>query len=118
MEEILQALHRLRVPVGQGEQDIHSLVLNALLEKGLTVEHEVRLGPRKRIDFMCGSVGIEVKRGRPTPARLLPQIEKYLACEHLSALILVVERTACVPGAIYGKPVRIVSLNKLWGISL
>ncbi len=118
MDEIITALNTLRVPVGQGEMDIHSLVDACLKAHGLEPRHEVVLGPRKRIDFMCGTVGIEIKRGRPTRRILLPQVEKYLQSQELSALVLVVERTADLPKTIAGKPVRIVSLNKLWGISL
>jgi len=118
MEEILQALRTLRVPVGQGEVDIHTLIKLCLEKHGLNPRHEVRLGPHRRIDFMCGRVGIEIKRGRPTLKALLPQVEKYLQSEELSALILVVERTAALPRMVLGKPCHVISLNKLWGISL
>jgi hypothetical protein len=118
MDEILQALSTLRVSVGQGEVDIHTLVKLCLEKHGFSPLHEVRLAPHKRIDFMCGDIGIEIKRGRPTAKALLPQLEKYLECEELSALIVIVERTANLPRSILGKPVRLLSLNKLWGISL
>ena len=108
----------MRVPVGQGEIDIHTLIKLCLEKHGLNPRHEVRLGPHRRIDFMCGSIGIEIKRGRPTAKALLPQVEKYLQSDEVSALILVVERTTNLPRTILNKPVHILSLNKLWGISL
>lgn len=118
MDEIIDALRTLRVPVAQAENGIHAMVFEALLSHGMNPKHEVILGPRKRIDFLCGSVGIEIKRGKPSPSRLLAQIEKYLASDALSALILVTERHTDLPRLVLGKPVKVLSLNALWGISL
>lgn len=118
MDDIIHALKTLRVPLGQGEYDIHSLVAQALMQHGLAPKHEVSLGARRRIDFLVGTIGIEVKRGRPQSKSLMLQISKYLASDALSGLVLVVERNATVPGSIHGKPVKVVSLNRLWGISL
>lgn len=114
----MKALSSLRVPLGQGEYDIHTLVKLALEKANLAPRHEVYLGARKRIDFVCGTVGIEVKRGRPSAKRLVPQIEKYLSSSELTGMIVIVERTAALPRTLCGKPVRLVSLNKLWGIGL
>ncbi|MCL2867117.1 MAG: hypothetical protein FWF47_05070 [Clostridia bacterium] len=118
MNEMIEALQTIRAPVHTGEYHLHDMVRHALAEHGLHPAHEVKLGPRMRIDFKCGSVGIEVKKGRPQPGRLLGQIRRYLACEQLDALIIVSERCTQVPKQVNGKPVRIVSLYKLWGISL
>ena len=40
----------------------------ALAAAGLEARHEVSLGSGCRIDFVCGGVGIEVKKGRVAPA--------------------------------------------------
>ena len=63
MEEVYEALTALRAPLQQGEYDLHRLVMDALERAAIPYAHEVRLAPRCRIDLMCGSVGIEVKRG-------------------------------------------------------
>ena len=118
MEHIYEALCTLRAPLQQGEYDLHRLVMDALDAAGIPWEHEVKLAPRCRIDLMCGSVGIEVKRGKVDRARLLTQLRKYADCEQVQGLILVTEKTVALPHTIYGKPVRLVCLNRLWGIAL
>ena len=117
-DAVLTALSRLRAPLQQGEYDLHRMVMEALLHAGLPADHEVKLAPRCRIDVMCGQVGIEIKRGKPTPARLLPQLTRYCACPQVAALIVVCERSVALPHTLCGKPVKAVCLNRLWGIAL
>ena len=118
MERIIEAISRLRAPLQQGEYDLHRLVMYALDAASLPWEHEVKLAPRCRIDLMCGSVGIEIKRGKVEKTRILTQLRKYAECEQVQGLILVTEKTVPVPHAINRKPVRLICLNRLWGIAL
>ena len=118
MEHVYTALTALRAPLQQGEYDLHRLVMDALDAAGIPWDHEVRLAPRCRIDLLCGSVGVEIKRGKVEKARILEQLRRYAACPQVDALILVTEKTVPVPHAILGKPVRLVCLNRLWGIAL
>ncbi|MDD6051266.1 MAG: hypothetical protein PUC00_08385 [Clostridiales bacterium] len=118
MERLVDAISRLRAPLQQGEYDLHRLVMDALDAAALPYVHEARLAPRCRIDLLCGSIGIEIKRGKVDRGRILVQLGKYAACEQLTGLILVTERTLPVPAAIAGKPVRLICLNRLWGIAL
>ena len=118
MESIVEAISALRAPLQQGEYDLHRLVMDALDTASLPWEHEVKLAPRCRIDLMCGGVGIEIKRGKVEKARIIEQLRKYAACEQVEGLILVTEKTVPVPHAINGKPVRLICLNRLWGIAL
>lgn len=118
MEEVYDALTALRAPIRQGEYDLHRLVMEALAAAGLPFAHEVTLAPRCRIDLTVGRIGIEVKRGRPEPKRILAQLRRYAACDGIDGLILVAERTVAVPPSLDGKPVRVICLNRLWGIAL
>ena len=118
MERIIEAISALRAPLQQGEYDLHRLVMDALDAASLPWEHEVKLGPRCRIDLMCGKVGIEIKRGKVEKARILEQLRRYAECEQVQGLILVTEKTVPVPHSINGKPVRLICLNRLWGIAL
>ena len=118
MQHIIEAISTLRAPLQQGECDLHRLVMDALDAAFIPWEHEVKLAPRCRIDLMCGGVGIEIKRGQVDKARLLLQLRKYADCEQVEALILVTEKTVALPRTIHGKPVRLVCLNRLWGIAL
>ncbi len=118
LEQIVDAISRLRAPLQQGEYDLHRLVMDALNAADIPYEHEVPLAPRCRIDLMCGSVGIEIKRGKVETARVLAQVQKYAACPQLTALVVVTEKTLPLPRTMNGKPVRLICLNRLWGIAL
>ena len=118
MKRVYEALSALRAPLQQGEYDLHHLVMDALDAAGLPWAHEVSLAPRCRIDLMCGSVGIEIKRGAVDKTRILRQLTRYAACPQVASLILVTEKTVPVPHTLCGKPVRLLCLNRLWGIAL
>jgi len=117
-EQVIAALRTLRAPIQQGEYDLHRLVMDALESSGIPAAHEVKLAPRCRIDLMAGSVGIECKRGPVDRARVLRQLERYAACEEVTAIVLVSEKTVRLPREMYGKRVYGVCLNRLWGIAL
>ncbi len=118
LERIVDAISRLRAPLQQGEYDLHRLVMDALDAAGIPYEHEVPLAPRCRIDLMVGSVGIEIKRGKVETVRVTAQLQKYAACPQLTALVVVTEKTLPLPRTMNGKPVRLICLNRLWGIAL
>ena len=118
LSPILSALSAVRMPAQPEEYDIHAAVAKALSEAGLEYEHEYRLGPRSRIDFRVGRVGIEVKKGRPAPSALREQLQKYLESDALDAVIVVTQRATRLPETLCGKPVALLSLNRLWGVAL
>ena len=115
---ITEALSAVRMPAQPEEYDIHAEIARALTEAGLEYEHEYRLGPRRRIDFRVGRIGIEVKKGRPASAQLREQLARYLESDALDGVIVVTQRVTALPKAINGKPVTVVSLNRLWGVAL
>ena len=118
MDAVYNALLEVRAPLQQGEYDLHRLVMDTLSRQGVPFAHEVSLAPRCRIDLMCGGVGIGIKRGRVERAKVLRQLTRYAACERVAGLILVTEKSLGLPREIGGKPVRVVCLNRLWGIAL
>ena len=115
---ILEALKPLRVPAVPGEYDIHALISGALEDAGIPYAHEVPLAPGRRVDFLAGSVAIEVKKGRPQRARLAEQAAGYLSSPRVEALVVVSQRKTELPAFIGGKPVYRVALERLWGLSL
>ena len=118
MNCVADALSSVRVPAQPEEYDIHAAVAEALAAAGLEYQHEYRLGPRRRIDFRVGRIGIEVKKGRPASSELAAQLKRYLESDDLDAVVVMSQRVAAVPDAIGGKPVVLVSLNRLWGVAL
>ena len=118
MARVCEALSAVRAPAVPGEYDIHAMIAAALNDAGLAFEHEYKLAPRCRIDFCVGRVGIEVKKGRPAASDLLRQLRRYLASPALDGVIVVTQRALPLPETIGGKPVRAISLNRLWGVAL
>ena len=118
MERVLSALSAIRMPAQPEEYEIHAAIARALEDAGMEYIHECKLGPRRRIDFLCGTIGLEVKKGRPDGARLREQLSRYLQDERLSAAVVVLQRPCALPERICGKPVRVVALNRLWGVAL
>lgn len=116
-KQVLAAIRTLRAPLSQDEYDLHALIAQALEQHGLSFQHEAGIAPYCRIDFLCGDVGIEVKRGRPYAKTLLQQVRRYLESDQVRSIIVVVGRAANLPAMVLGKPVYIVSLNSLWGIA-
>ena len=118
MRRVADALAAVRMPAQPEEYDIHAAVAEALAAAGLACVHEYRLGPRSRIDFLVGRVGVEIKKGRPASSDLTKQLRRYLASDALDGAIVVTQRATALPGEILGKPVMLVSLNRLWGVAL
>jgi len=118
MDRIATALSTVRMPAQPEEYDIHAAVADALADAGLEYTHEYKLGPRCRIDFLVGRVGVEVKKGRPATADLTRQLRRYLESDALDGVIVVTQRVTALPTAIHDKPVRLISLNRLWGVAL
>ena len=105
VQAILSALSALRIGPQPEEYEIHDAVARALDAAGIPYVHECRLLPGRRIDFACGSVGIEVKKGRPDGRRLREQLARYLEQTQLTAAIVVLQRPCRLPDRICDKPV-------------
>lgn len=119
MQAVLGALGRIRVKkAAPEEQELHEAVAQALAAAGLQAKHEAVVAPRCRVDFLCGRIGIEIKKGKTPRARLAAQCARYLASPEMDALVLVAPCALYVPERIGGKQVVIFSLNRLWGVAL
>jgi len=117
-EHILTVLSGLRIPPQPEEYEIHRMIADALTRADLDFIHECRLLPGRRIDFLCGRTGVEVKKGRPDSAVLQQQLQKYLECDRLDSVIVVLQRPCRLPAQIADKPVYTLALNRLWGVAL
>lgn len=118
MEQVINALKKIRCHVITDEYKLHKLIANELMAAGISFSHEVPLAPRNRIDFLtAGGIGIEAKKGKPNELSVYRQLERYVSFEEVKGLILVIERYMDLPEIINGKPVLSIGLRKLWGIS-
>ena len=118
LQTVLAALSTLRAPKARDEYDLHTQTAQALAAARLSFRHEAPVAPRRRVDFLCGSVAIEVKRGRPARAPLLTQLAAYARSPLVSSVVLVTERAPALPGSVCGKPLAIIGLQRLWGVAL
>lgn len=119
MSAVLGALGAVRIKQAVPEEnELHIAVAKALADAGLEAKHEAVVAPRCRIDFLCGRVGIEIKKGKVPRARLQAQCARYLSSDALDALVLVSPNALYLPPVIGGKQVVIFSLNRLWGVAL
>lgn len=118
IENILRALRDIRIAAQPEESDIHDAVANALSTRNIEFQHEYTLMPGKRIDFVCGSIGIEVKKSRPKATALQAQLTRYLQDSFLTAVIIVLQKPCALPKTICGKEVHMIALNRLWGVAL
>ena len=115
---VADALGTIRCGASATEEELHAQVAQALRAAGIEAAHEVRLAPRCRIDFRAGEIGIEIKKKRPERAKLIAQLARYAACPQVRALIVVAPRGVNLPRRIGAKPVTMIALERLWGISL
>lgn len=114
----LEALKTMRCGASDTEEALHIQAAQALRAAGIEAVHEAHLGPRCRIDFMAGDIGIEIKKKRPERSGLEAQLTRYAACEQVRALIVVAPRGVDLPKSIGGKRVAMLALERLWGICL
>ena len=118
MNVVLGALQTMRPPFALYEYDIHQMVEDCLRENGFHYIHEARIGPGCRIDYLVGTVGIEIKKGKPMPQILTRQLVRYAACETVDSLLVVTQRSVKLPKVIEGKPIASLVLSQLWGVAL
>lgn len=120
LDDVTRALGTVQIGLSASEYAIHAAVSAALTAAGIRHDHEVVLGPRCRIDFLCaGGIGIEIKRGKPNSAAVTRQVERYCRLPGIVGLVLVVERNVFhVPAECCGVPVAYMALTRNWGIAL
>ncbi|MBR5231980.1 MAG: DEAD/DEAH box helicase [Clostridia bacterium] len=117
IDRVLEALKTLRCPFSPDEYDLHKAACEALAFAGISCTHEAVIGKRCRIDILCGDIGLELKRGKPTKAVLVKQLTRYAETGRLKHLIVVSEQNVALPENIAGVQIHAVCLFKLWGVA-
>lgn len=115
---IENALRVLLVPATPGEYDLHALISCALNNADLSYIHEAKIGKGCRADFMVGNICVEVKKSKPDKNTLLKQVTRYLSADAVHGILVIMQKSVPLPPVIMNKPVRVLSLDKLWGVSL
>ena len=118
LTRVMAALQSMRIGAAMEEFALHEQAARAFEAAGLPAVHEARIGPRCRIDFLVGSVGVEIKKNRPRSAALIAQLTRYAACPQVEELLVLAPRGVSLPKTIAGKRVTMMGLERLWGICL
>lgn len=121
VKKVLDGLKSLRAPFVDLEQHLYPLIEQTLVLAGIDFSSECMIGPRSRIDFLTADgTGIEVKRGKPRTAQVIGQVNRYTSSAAVKSLIVVTasNKNLNLPGTVNGKPVFVLSLNRLWGVSV
>lgn len=116
---IEELLRRARISVcARQELEIHDALARAFEEGGIRPIREFSFAPRCRADLWVEGIVIEVKRRRPPKELLITQLDRYTKINSVLGVLVVLERSILLPRAINQKPVRVMSLNALWGVAL
>ena len=100
------------------EADIHRLIEQSFIERGIAYKHEAALGHGRRVDFLVGRTAVEIKQGAPAPRLVTQQIAGYLSSDLVDEIVVITRRKIRLPAQIGGKRVFILTLDRLWGVSL
>lgn len=118
-DRVVSALRQTRIrEAGLDEADIRDRLQAVLIEAGFPAKTEFPFASGCRADIWIDGIVVEVKKKRPDRARVLSQLHRYATQGNVQGIILALERSVIVPEAINGKPIRMLSLNALWGIAL
>ncbi len=117
LEQLESVLREIRLSPVMSENKLHVHVQNTLSDKGFLVEHEAKVAPRSRVDFLVGKIAIEIKRNRPNKTALIKQLKRYAGSPLVDAIIVLTEKSVSLPPTILNKPIRSLSLLSLWGIA-
>jgi len=109
--DILSAIRRWRYRPA-GEAELQEAIGQALAAACIAFEREVPLSAADRIDFLVGSIGLELKVDGG-PAAVMRQLQRYALSERISELVLVTTRSqmARVPSSLAGKGIHVVVLR-------
>ena len=110
-DRVVAALQAHRFHVTE-EAQLHEAIGRVLTMAGLAPEHEAKIGPRDRIDFLIDDVGLEVKLGG-TNAHIAEQLTRYASSTKVRTLLLLTTRMRyqVFDGlTLHGKRVRVVRL--------
>ena len=99
LKSVTVALGTLRVGAADSEERLHEQAAEAFARAGLEAAHEV-------------------KKKRPQRAPLIAQLTRYASCPQVERLVVLAPRGVDLPKSIGGKPVTMMSLERLWGIML
>lgn len=105
-EDITSLLARYQI-IGTSEAMVQERIEKALDKEGVEHRREVELAPGDRIDFMVGTVGVEVKT-KGTRSQIIRQLGRYVRSDEVKEIVLAATSRrllAGTPDEITGMPI-------------
>ena len=115
---ICEALSCIRIKRMMEEIDIQNEIELQFRKSHISYQREIKVAPRCRLDFLVGDIAVEIKKRRPARGKLVRQIERYASLPIIKGVVIVLEKNTSLPRTICDKPVKIFSLNMLWGVAI
>jgi len=95
------------------EKLLQNDIASAFDHSSIVYEREVKIKDKSIVDFMIGTLAIEVKiRGNGSAMSIYRQIERYCDSDQVEAILLLTSKTMTLPETINGKAVYVLSLGK------
>lgn len=111
-KDIAAMLSRKRFTLAT-EKDVQAEIESVLRSTVPEYRREVELNGKNEIDFMVGTIGIEVKI-KGGKSEIYKQLQRYAEFDAITELIFVTSKTVGIPGTINNKPVYVVNMSKAW----
>jgi hypothetical protein len=111
-KDIAAMLSRKRFTLAT-EKDVQAEIEAVLKSTVPEYRREVELNGKNEIDFMVGTVGIEVKI-KGAKAAIYKQLERYAAFDEVTELIFVTSKSVGIPATINNKSIYVVNMSKAW----
>lgn len=109
---IIQLLTTHRLPLSD-EKLLQAEIAGVFSAAGLAYRREVHLGPRDIVDFMVGSVAVEIKIKGARRA-IYRQLERYCNYTEVGAIVLATNVPMSLPATILTVPTAIAALGRGW----
>ena len=114
MSELVAVANSLRQYnyVARNEAELQDAIASALTMQGHEFRREVELSKSDRIDFMAGSVGVEVKVGGSRSA-LIRQLHRYAQHDEVESLLVVttLHKLTALGESLNGKTIKVIRVG-------
>ena len=111
--ELISIIRSYKIQVNN-ESDVQRQLDGIFANSGIEYKREFVLDKRNRIDFIIGSIGIEVKIHGISAKRIYDQLNRYCFFEKISSIILITSQACIMPDKINNKEIHVISLGRAW----
>lgn len=96
------------------QEDLYNHLVASLPNSAKSIERELKLNPRDRVDIWVDGIVVEVKLAPANKLAVYKQVKRYAEHPRVEAVILATNIMMALPSLIEGKPAFVVSLGRAW----